>query len=275
MSSSRHRSRPPALAGSSASHAASLLPRRSATQPRTPISTTTCCTATARAGHGVSPSLRGRYLDADVRQLALWDGDPPLGAASTAIDVTTWQRRGRPTSIVTPLGERLVAAPTFPTRPPDSATTFAPGRAGNTLRPTPRHFSKLTDEELPRFADRVLGAFAAVLERHGEHILHRNTWGDALYVVLRDGSGAAACALELQEAMSAIDLAEGGLPGHLALPARGSCGSGVPDRRPSPAECGRTWGLARQPDRAHRAGHAAVAVYVTESFAAALALSWR
>src|SRR5665213_2681044 len=66
-------------------------------------------------------------------------------------------------------------------------------------------------------AKHVLGAFAAVLERHAEHILHRNTWGDALYVVLRDASRAAACALELQEAMSAIDLSAARLPAHLAL----------------------------------------------------------
>ena len=55
-----------------------------------------------------------------------------------------------------------------------------------------------------------------MLARHREQIWHRNTWGDALYVVLSDAVQAAACALELQEALAAIDLEANGLPGHLA-----------------------------------------------------------
>jgi hypothetical protein len=38
--------------------------------------------------------LRASYLDADVRQLTVWDGGPAHGAAGTAIDVATWLRRG-------------------------------------------------------------------------------------------------------------------------------------------------------------------------------------
>jgi class 3 adenylate cyclase len=78
-------------------------------------------------------------------------------------------------------------------------------------------FSKLTDEQLPRFATRVLGAFADVLDEFGDRVLHRNTWGDALYVVLHDPSDAATCALALQDALGAIDMEAEGLPGHLAL----------------------------------------------------------
>ena len=39
--------------------------------------------------------LRGRYLDAEVRQLAVWDGGPAIGEAGTAIDVATWRRGNR------------------------------------------------------------------------------------------------------------------------------------------------------------------------------------
>jgi tetratricopeptide repeat protein/adenylate/guanylate cyclase family protein len=213
--------------------------------------------------------LRGRYLEADVRQLALWDGDPPLGAASTAIDVATWRRRGLPATIVTPLGERLVDAPSFP----EPSAGSASGRAVCAmLFADVRGFSKLTDEELPRFAEHVLAAFATVLDRHAEHILHRNTWGDALYVVLRDAPCAAACALELQEAMSAIDLAAARLPAHLALRLGGHVGPVFPILDP----------VLRL--RAYMGSHVsrtariepvtpAAAVYVTEPFAAALALA--
>ena len=41
-------------------------------------------------------------------------------------------------------------------------------------------FSKLSDEQLPAFTTRVLGAFAAVVDRYGDHVGHRNTWGDAV-----------------------------------------------------------------------------------------------
>ena len=49
--------------------------------------------------------LRARYLDADVRQLAVWDGEPAGGVAGTAIDVAAlaapWRHRHahRPRSI--------------------------------------------------------------------------------------------------------------------------------------------------------------------------------
>jgi len=214
--------------------------------------------------------LRGRYLEADVRQLALWDGDPPLGAASTAIDVATWQRRGLTTTIVTPRGERLAAAPALPD---PSAAAATSGRAVCAmLFADVRGFSKLTDEELPRFAEHVLGAFAAVLERHREHILHRNTWGDALYVVLRDASCAAACALELQEAMSAIDLSAERLPGHLALRLGGHVGPVFPIVDPVlglPAYMGSHVSRTARIEPVTPAA----AVYVTEPFAAALALA--
>lgn len=78
-------------------------------------------------------------------------------------------------------------------------------------------FSKLTDDELPRFADHVLGVIGQVLDRHEANVLWRNTWGDALYAVLTSVEEAAACALELQEAIEKIDLAAIGLPSSLAL----------------------------------------------------------
>src|SRR5207245_2884742 len=67
-------------------------------------------------------------------------------------------------------------------------------------------FSRLTDEQLPRFTEHVLGAFAGVLGRYEDAIGHRNTWGDALYVVLTDATTTAACAHDLQRAMESLDL---------------------------------------------------------------------
>ena len=217
--------------------------------------------------------LRARYLAADLRQLALWDGDPPLGAASTAIDVATWRRRGLSATIITPGGELLDHVPT-------TTTTAAPllkaDDKGRTicamLFADVKGFSKLTDEELPRFAEHVFGAFAGVLARYEGEILYRNTWGDALYVVFDDVSRAAQCALELQAAMGEIDLAAVRLPEHLALRLGAHVGPAfaiVDPVRQVPSYIG-----------SHVSRTARIepvtpptAVYVTEPFAAALALS--
>jgi Tetratricopeptide Repeats-Sensor/Adenylate and Guanylate cyclase catalytic domain len=160
--------------------------------------------------------LRARYLEAEVRQLALWDGDAPLGPASTAIDVATWGRHGRSTTIVTPRGELLGQPTSFAA--PSAADGSTSGRSiCAMLFADVKGFSKLSDVQLRPFSTHVFGAFAEVLDRHVDHILYRNTWGDALYVVLDDVSPAAACALDLQDAMSAVDLPAVGLPDHLAL----------------------------------------------------------
>jgi class 3 adenylate cyclase len=157
--------------------------------------------------------VHGRYLDADVRQLAVWDGGPAFGDVGTAIDVAAWERTKRPVTIIKP----------FPGQPPPETdpalvASASPRRVVRTmLFADVAGFSKLTDEQLSRFATHVLGAFARVLDRYGDRVQHRNTWGDALYAVLTDPVGGAACALELQAAISAIDLPAAGLPPHLAL----------------------------------------------------------
>jgi hypothetical protein len=155
--------------------------------------------------------LRARYLDADVRQLAVWDGGPALGNAGTAIDVATWRRTGRPASVIVP---RDTVVP--PPRPAGAASA-ARRVVRALLFADVKGYSKLSDEQAARFAELVLGAFARVLDRYADAVEHRNTWGDALYVVLDSTLAAAECALELQEAMAALALEEAGLPAGLAL----------------------------------------------------------
>ena len=156
--------------------------------------------------------LRARFLDAPVRQIAIWDGGQSGGAAGTAIDVATWTRHGHPVTVIAPTDGPPFDAPEPIRRGDDNGRVV---RA--MLFADVRGFSKLTDEQLPRFAEHVLGALAEVLGRHADAISYRNTWGDAVYAVLTDVVSAAACALEMQEAMEAIDLDACGLPGHLAL----------------------------------------------------------
>ena len=213
--------------------------------------------------------LRARYLDAEVRQFALWDGGPAGGEAGTAIDVETWRRGGRPVSIISP----PAAAPP----PPESASTAA-GRAEQArvvramIFADVKGFSRLTDEELPRFAERVLGTFAEVLARHAPVIQHQNTWGDALYVVLAGASEASACALELQAAMAEIDLEAEGLPTHLALRLGAHLGPVFPTWDPVLEELAFMGSHVSRTARIEPVTPPGT-VYVTEPFAAALALA--
>jgi tetratricopeptide (TPR) repeat protein len=244
--------------------------------------------------------LRARYLDAEVRQLAVWDGEPAVGMAGTAIDVATWRRRGGAATFIQPsvdppLLEVMApawadatpaAAPEVTGRdeptpagveapiPSHSASSAEPGVVRAMLFADVKGFSVLTDEELVVFADRVFGAFAAVLQRHRQYVWHRRTWGDAVFLVLSDAPTAAACALDLQDAMAAIDLKSARLPGHLALRLGAHLGPVVRYHDPVTDGPDFTGSHVTQTARIEPVTPPG-AVYVTEPFAAALVLAGR
>lgn len=217
--------------------------------------------------------LRARYLDADVRQLAVWNRQPARGAAGTAIDVATWQSGGRAVTVVAPDGETAQSS----TVSADLAAAAAPQpRAGRVVRAMLfgdfKWFSRLTDDQAVTFATRVLGPVAAVIRRHHDDVLHANTWGDGVTVVLPDALTAAPFALELQEAVSSIDLKAEGLPTHLALRLGGHVGPVSPVYDPV-LELHRFTGSHVNRTARIEPITPAGAVYVTEAFAAALILA--
>jgi class 3 adenylate cyclase len=233
--------------------------------------------------------LRARFLDGDVFQLALWDGVPANGPIGTAVDVETWQRTGHDVVTVTPrllvgdVGEpRLLVGDVGEPRPlvgdvseTKGGTKQAPGGSRVVralLIGDLRGFSRLTDEQVPSFAHEVLGAFDRVLVRHEGEIAYCNTWGDALIVVLGDVTAAAGCALEMQEAMAALDLAGAGLPPDLALRLSGHVGPlfAIEDPiRHAPTFMGTHINRVARMEPVTPPG----AVYVTEAFAATLELA--
>jgi hypothetical protein len=217
--------------------------------------------------------LRARYLDAEVRQLALWDGEPPRGVAGTAIDVATWRSGGRAVTIVTPAGE-IADGQTIARR--GDATPVEAAEDGRVVRAMLfgdfRWFSKLTDEQAVTFATRVLGPIAAVYRRHSDEVLHRNTWGDGVTAVLPDAVTAATFALELQDAIASIDLAAEGLPAHLAMRLGGHVGPVFSIYDPV-LEYHRFTGSHMSRTARIEPVTPAGEVYVTEAFAAALVLA--
>ncbi len=213
--------------------------------------------------------LRARFLDSEAIQLAVWDGAPARGAAGTAVDVATWRRHGRTTHVVSPAGRR------FAGEPPLLAAEDG-GQAARVVRALlfadVKGFSRLDDRQLPGFAEHVLGAFARVLNAYGASVLFRNTWGDGIYAVLSDVVAAAACALELQEAMAALDLDEHGLPSDLGLRLGGHVGPVIPVHDPVLGVRAFMGSHVSRTARVEPVTPPGV-VYVTEPFAAALELA--
>lgn len=237
--------------------------------------------------------LRARFLDAEVRQLTVWDRGPAHGAAGTAIDVATWRRRGGTAMVIAPTvdpppGELMgpLREPTAPNEGPPEPDV-APRLEGppRTKREQARivramlfadmcGFSQLTDEATLIFAERVFGTFATVLQQHDSRLSGRRAWGDAMFLVFTDAPAAASCALDLQDAMAAIDLEAEGLPGHLALRLGGHLGPVFHHHDPitdAPDFTGSHVSRTARIEPVTPAG----AVYVTEPFAAALLLSGR
>jgi tetratricopeptide repeat protein/adenylate/guanylate cyclase family protein len=212
---------------------------------------------------------RARYLDAEPVQLAVWDGGPAHGDAGTAIDVANWLRGGRASVVV---GAGAGRGGAIRDQPVEAPVVRGPGRVVRALLfGDVRDFTKLVDEQLPRFTEHVLGAFARVVESYGDAVEYRNTWGDAICLVISDVERAAACALALQQAMGAIDLDGAALPPELALRLGGHVGPVFPIHDPVIDRLGFMGSHISRTARIEPVTPPGE-VYVTESFAAAIAL---
>jgi adenylate cyclase len=217
--------------------------------------------------------LRARYLDADVHQFALWDGKPSNRGAGTAADVETWRRSGHRSVVIEPAPDVTDGAPQSGESDLAGWSEVVPGPrrvVRSMLMGDVRGYSKLNDGQLITFSQLLLSTCADVLSRYEAAIEYRNTWGDALFVVLSDPVSAVHCGLDLRDAVADLDRGRANLPDSLALRL-----SGWPDRsgrgsRPWSALLLRlayhSCGQARTGDRSRR-------TVVTEAFAAALELA--
>jgi adenylate cyclase len=148
-----------------------------------------------------------RQLEADARQLVVWDGDTSVAAAAagTASDVRTWATTGRPTDVVDS-GRRNA---------PSSWSASAHERPARLLRAVLfadiAGFSSLDDLQMPAFMQAVMGNLAKRIEDFGDGVLLRRTWGDGIHLAFDSVDTAASCAVALQRGMAAIDLRAGGL----------------------------------------------------------------
>jgi hypothetical protein len=213
-------------------------------------------------------SLCARHLHAPLMQLAAWDGVVDDGATGTAADMSAWREAGHPVTVV-PVGPDANVEKLRPWHRPKVPRGRRDTRA--MLFGDIHGFSKLTDAQLPTFTETIMGTLGGVARRHKQHIAFTNTWGDGIFVVFRNAGRAAACALDMQDAMSAIDLEAAGLPDTLKLRLGGHLGpvfeldDPVTDR---PNYYGAHVSRAARIEPITPEG----CVYVTETFAAILAL---
>lgn len=155
--------------------------------------------------------LRARHLSAAAEQLVVWDGKPPAGPVGTAVDMYAWQRSGMAQRIIT-VGDGF--------QPPAHVAPMPRGierRTRAMLFGDVKGFSRLHDDQLPRFIDIFLTCFARVITRYQNEVHFANTWGDGLFLVFDDAGAAARCALALQDEIDRIDRAAHQLPLDMAL----------------------------------------------------------
>lgn len=152
--------------------------------------------------------LRAGVMQSEVFQLAVWDGQPANGVAGTAADCVEWGRQGGQTRIVSIPKDRPALDPVVFAKPGNRphwalrSILFA-DFAG---------FSRLEEDRLSQFLEVVMGRIAAVLDRHGDAVLTRNSWGDAAHVVIATPAQAAQIALEIQSELNPKLLQKMGLP---------------------------------------------------------------
>jgi class 3 adenylate cyclase len=171
--------------------------------------------------HGLA-SVRAEQLETRLVPLVVWDGKAGDGGGGTASTVERWRALGLDVEIID-LAEILrdclhltSSSATITDR--GSVETAGEATAGFTqeiralLFADTEGFSKLNDEEVPRFVDHVLGLVARLAKESAYRPLMMNTWGDGLYLVFSCVSDAGQFALDLCDAVRSTDWASKGLP---------------------------------------------------------------
>jgi class 3 adenylate cyclase len=213
--------------------------------------------------------LRARHLDAKLSHLKLqikgWNFDP----AGYAANLQKWQQQGHPavSLALTKPGrtrDRNRKRATRKTRlPPRSTRALIFGDVAG--------FSRIPDHLIPLFQKRFMGTIAAVLHRYARHVVYRNSWGDAVYIVMDDAVIAAECCLVIQQAISRVNFSRRGLPSNLTLRLAAHFGPVYNDRDPirdEPSFYGVHTTFAARMEPVTPPG----TVYVTEALAAAIAI---
>ena len=166
--------------------------------------------------------MRAEQLQTKLVPLAVWDGKPGDGMGGTASTVEHWRKHGLNVEIID-LGqimrERLDLTKQAAEISDDLLAAsdrliqseFAP-EIRALLFADAQGYSKLNDEEIPKFVHHFLGLVAELAAESAHGPLVRETWGDAFYFVFANVRDAAEFALDLRDAVRNTDWSTKNLP---------------------------------------------------------------
>jgi adenylate cyclase len=157
-------------------------------------------------------NLRARQLATPAIMIAVWDGQPARGDSGAAVDVAAWRALGLESRIIDPGPVDRRLAPPRRERAPEEPPEVGPKRVVRALIFTDyKGYSLLPESDVPAFNRDVMGRVAQVLNRHNDAVCSRNTWGDALFAVVKNPAEAADIVLEIVEALKNVRLLKPGL----------------------------------------------------------------
>ncbi len=149
--------------------------------------------------------LRQQHLAAPLSQIVIWDELRASLIAGTYSDYRAWTELGYESEVISlssysnPEKSKIVSNEEDQQDRELHAILFGDIRG----------FSGLPDNRLPEFVDVIMGCLAQTLDRLNREyddgaVMLSNTWGDGIFVVLRDVNVAAQCAIEMQQGLKAL-----------------------------------------------------------------------
>lgn len=164
--------------------------------------------------HGMG-LVRAGELGAEVRGLAVWNGQAGDGPGGAESAVRQWQQHGlevhrvriemageNPDIEVVPVSSQD-CAPSL-NEPPATRSRYV-ASVMSLLFADVVGFSRLTDAELAAFVPSCLGLIAELIDADPASIPVRETWGDGLFLAFADPGAAGMFALNLRDAMAKKD----------------------------------------------------------------------
>jgi class 3 adenylate cyclase len=170
--------------------------------------------------HGLA-NIKARQLETKMVPLAVWDRQAADGSGGTASAIEQWQSVGLDVEVID-IGRirretipQLTSAVNATTKrvKPDALSI----RMMAMLFADAVNFSKLAEDQIPRFLEHFLGTIGNLVTTSEYGPVTKNTWGDGLYFVFSTVRDAGQFSLELCELMSRTDWAATGLPKDLSL----------------------------------------------------------
>lgn len=153
--------------------------------------------------------LRQQQLTAPLSQIVVWDEETTDAMAGTYRDRETWIELGHDSHIIS-----LASASKKERSKTLEVEDKAPSKSNKNLHSILfgdiKGFAKIPDAKLPLFVSHVMGCLAEVVEElqvegTPNPVLLANTWGDGVFMIFQDVEIAAECSLAMQYALKNLD----------------------------------------------------------------------